>query len=267
MQNEHNKIIGLLFGRRMRLLCSLTANFDETATQFFFRDVKMNTNSLLIQKYETVEVFFVEDGWFNATLVAKNFGKDVYEWTRSEDAFNYAVALAKRLNLVDSNIITGMIFEVKNSISLQSKRNVFQEFLKVAGLIKSKRGQPKNGGGTWLHFELKDHFDFWCSRNVTRNNDVLYAILFSNGVVKIGRSTSVERRIKQHINMASCFDLTVKSYFVETKPQITEQDLISFCQKNGILCNGNEYFKNLDYTAVVNFMTKPKIRRKMFLVR
>lgn len=146
----------------MRLLCSLTANFDQTATQFFFRDVKMNTNSLLIQKYETVEVFFVEDGWFNATLVAKNFGKDVYEWTRSEDAFNYAVALAKRLNLVDSSVVTGMVPLIKNA-SLDEKRELIQRFLKDCGLIKTKRGKPENGGGTWFHPKLGIKFARWLS--------------------------------------------------------------------------------------------------------
>jgi len=227
----------------------------------------MNNDSLLIKVYESTEVFFVEDGWFNATKVALKYGKDVFEWTRSEDAFNYAVALAKRLNLMDLEVITGISTEVKNVVKLQSKRKIFQKFFKDAGLIKTKRGQPENGGGTWLHPELKNHFDFWCSRTFIRNNNVLYAILFSNGVVKIGKSTSIERRIKQHIDMASCFDITVESYFVEVNPQITEQDLICFCQENGILCNGNEYFKDLDYTAVVNFMTKPKIQRRIFLVK
>lgn len=122
----------------------------------------MNTNSLLVKVYEATEVFFVEDGWFNATLVAKRYSKDVFEWTRSEDAFNYAVALAKRLNLIDLEAITGVIPVIKSS-TLEEKRALIQKFLKDVGLIKTKRGKPENGGGTWFHPKLGVKFARWLS--------------------------------------------------------------------------------------------------------
>lgn len=133
----------------------------------------MNNDALLIKLYESTEVFFVEDGWFNATKIALKFGKNPIEWIRSDEAFNYSIALAKRFNLVDLEVIYGMVPQIKIS-ALDEKRVLIQQFLKDVGLIRTKRGSTNNGGGTWFHPKLGVvfarwlDFDFavWCDEKI-----------------------------------------------------------------------------------------------------
>ncbi len=95
----------------------------------------MNVNSLVIKQFEATDVFFVEDGWFNATLVAKQFGKDSNDWSCSDDAFQYGRALAKSLNLLNDHLKPEMIPDV-DSLDVMQKRGAIQKFLKDADLKK-----------------------------------------------------------------------------------------------------------------------------------
>jgi hypothetical protein len=89
----------------------------------------------------------------------------------------------------------------------------------------------------------------------------LYVILFNHGVIKVGKGKDAMKRINTHARNASIFDRHIVKFFIENNPTITEEQLIEFCMQNGTLCNGNEYFKNLKYEQVLNFL-KPKIERK-----
>ncbi len=55
-------------------------------------------NSMYIKQFQSIEVFFLSDGWFNATIAASSFGKDPRNWIRSEEAYRYGKALIKLLN-------------------------------------------------------------------------------------------------------------------------------------------------------------------------
>lgn len=111
------------------------------------------------------DVFFMEDGWFNATLVAMKHGKDVEKWTRSDDAFRYGRALAKSLNLLNPppTGINEMIHFIENEVNHERRRVIIPQFLKQVGLIKTRRGSVKNGGGTWFHPKLGVKFARWLS--------------------------------------------------------------------------------------------------------
>lgn len=103
-------------------------------------------NDLMIKRFEDVNVFFMEDGWFNATSVAKKFDKRPNDWMCLETTKEYIQELL--LELIDTGIL------VKGS--------------QVTDIVQVKRGKPENGGGTWLHPELSVEFARWCSPKFAR---------------------------------------------------------------------------------------------------
>lgn len=77
----------------------------------------------------------------------------------------------------------------------------------------------------------------------------LYAILFKNGILKVGISANPEARIKRHITEAKRHTIQHSVFFI-TEPvadaPALEARLISFCAKTHER-NGNEYFVDADY--------------------
>lgn len=106
----------------------------------------MNTNSLMIKRFEDINVFFMEDGWFNATSVAKKFGKEPYAWLRLDSTKAY---------------IEELLLELSNTRNHGIERQVID-------VVQVKRGKPENGGGTWLHPELSVEFARWCNIKFAR---------------------------------------------------------------------------------------------------
>jgi len=53
---------------------------------------------LVKAEYQTFEVMFSEEGWFNATTAAEKFGKRVDHWLKTEETQSYIEALARHLN-------------------------------------------------------------------------------------------------------------------------------------------------------------------------
>lgn len=79
----------------------------------------------------SVEVPFTSEAFFNATIAAKPFEKEPFNWIRSKDAQGY--------------------FE-----SLRRIRGLEQH-----QLVKTASGAPETGGGTWLHPKLGIPFARW----------------------------------------------------------------------------------------------------------
>ncbi|MCB1823043.1 MAG: KilA-N domain-containing protein, partial [Candidatus Competibacteraceae bacterium] len=52
--------------------------------------------SLVRIDYQGMPVNFNEDGWFNATVAAAHYGKEVYEWLRLPETRRYLDALSRR---------------------------------------------------------------------------------------------------------------------------------------------------------------------------
>lgn len=102
-------------------------------------------DDLMVKRFEDINVFFMEDGWFNATSVAKKFGKEPYAWLRLDSTKEYMEELLLELNTVNHGIGS-----------------------QVTDIVQVKRGRPENGGGTWLHPELGVEFARWCSVKFAR---------------------------------------------------------------------------------------------------
>ena len=99
------------------------------------------------------------------------------------------------------------------------------------------------------------------------NQYSLYVVLFDHGVIKVGKGEHAIKRVKEHAKQASIFDRHVVDFFIEENPTITEEALIKFCITQGTLCHGNEYFKDLKYDQVVNFVKRKVERKVLKLVR
>lgn len=84
---------------------------------------------MILAKYEQHEILFTEDGWFNATDVARRFGKRPIDWLRLPDTVRYLDALCLKYKVRKSHF------------------------------CRAKRGQY--GGGTWFHPKLGVPFARW----------------------------------------------------------------------------------------------------------
>ena len=95
----------------------------------------------------------------------------------------------------------------------------------------------------------------------------LYVVLFDYGVIKIGKGVNAMTRVRDHAKQARIFGRKVINFFIEENPQVTEEDVIRFCNQHGTLYDGNEYFKDLDYDVVVRFVKRQVERKVLKLVR
>lgn len=105
------------------------------------------------------------------------------------------------------------------------------------------------------------------SINKTVKSDQLYVVLYQDGMIKVGKGMRAKSRIENHKQFAKSHSNPITAWHIESTPKITEKELIEFCKLHGTLHSGKEYFKNLNYVSVINFL-KPKIERKQLsLVR
>jgi len=81
-------------------------------------------------------VSFTTEAWFNATAVAKHFGKLPAQWLRLDSTKEY-IACLQEFHLCENHT---------------NKQNQF---------VMTKTGQPQNGGGTWFHPKLAVAFARW----------------------------------------------------------------------------------------------------------
>lgn len=104
------------------------------------------SQELMIKQFDGSNIFFMEDGWFNATSAAKAFGKDVRNWIKLDGVEEYILIVLAELQSARGTAIA----------------------LQRTDLIKIFRGSPENGGGTWLHPELAVEFARWLSVKFAR---------------------------------------------------------------------------------------------------
>lgn len=101
-------------------------------------------HELIKADYQGAAITFQDDGWFCATTAAERYRKNVHEWARLPETRRYLAALERKYGKIP--------------------------------YLKTKRGSPDNGGGTWLHPKLAVKFarwldvDFevWCDEQIDR---------------------------------------------------------------------------------------------------
>ncbi len=106
---------------------------------------------------------FRDDGWFNATMAAKYFGKEPYDWLVIRDTVEYVEALAKFMT--GNSRCEKELNEIKELYTNKTNTAVFKARLlklaKATGYVITKGGSPESGGGTWFHPKLAVPFARW----------------------------------------------------------------------------------------------------------
>lgn len=118
---------------------------------------------IIIREYEGLAVQFQSDVWFNATVVAKKFGKVPKDYLKVPRTTEYIMALAEQ-NSIGSLILYKQNQEVTKEIIEQITNN----------FVLVRQGGPDTGGGTWMHPDLgidfarwlNPHFAVWCDRQI-----------------------------------------------------------------------------------------------------
>lgn len=91
----------------------------------------------IIKSFNGISVLFRENGYLNATVIAKNFNKQPRDYLVNQQTQEYILALAEHLSIKGNTLID------KNQ------------------LVIIKKGSSYNGGGTWLHPKLAVDFARW----------------------------------------------------------------------------------------------------------
>jgi hypothetical protein len=143
---------------------------------------------------QSIDVLFTETAFFNATIAANAFGKSVKDWLKTDSTKEYIEAVAKK-----------------------------ESFRKDKLVIVVHGGEPKNQG-TWIHNSIKDRFISWLERDCRNSicND-LYVLLFSTGIIKVGTSSNITNRIRQHSYEASKYGVTIMRQYTELNSAVTEK--------------------------------------------
>ena len=91
------------------------------------------------------------DGFINATAMAVAHGKNIADWFRTQDSFEYLTAFADDLGV-----------EINYGISHNS--SIMSISAAYPSLVISKRGSPDNGGGTWVYPDIAIKVAQWCNK-------------------------------------------------------------------------------------------------------
>jgi hypothetical protein len=93
----------------------------------------------------------VSDGFVNGTAMCVAHGKDISDWLKTDDAWEFVVALASDLGIVPK--------DPKSGNSVYTRISAVYPTLVIV-----KRGSPEAGGGTWLHPDLAVYLAQWCNK-------------------------------------------------------------------------------------------------------
>ena len=98
----------------------------------------------------------IDDGFINGTAMAVAHGKKIDSWFRTQDTLDLFFDLSIDLGLkVKCSDLSNLDVQ---SLSAKKYAQMFPD------LIKTKRGSPKTGGGSWLHPDLAIQEAQWCNK-------------------------------------------------------------------------------------------------------
>lgn len=101
---------------------------------------------------------------------------------------------------------------------------------------------------------------FAISENVARHRgSCVYAVLFSDGWVKVGRGRNGEARIGSHAGVSAMRNATVVRSVVSGRivdSRSAEKELIAYCSENGRSVHGREWFSDIDFETLEGIITK-----------
>ena len=211
---------------------------------------------VIVSQYDEQEISFNEQGWFNATQVASNFNKSVYEWVRLPDTQKYIDALIRKYGKIP--------------------------------YLKTKRG---SGGGTWLHPKLAVRFaqwldmDFsiWCDEQIDSllkgNHPILdkhrlrhqtastYKAL--NSILKLSRQQQgKETKVHHYMNEARLINWAMTGKFTgldRDSLSYDELDLLAELETQDLILIGSQCSYEQRKTALALYSHNFKLNRPSLL--
>lgn len=103
---------------------------------------------------------------------------------------------------------------------------------------------------------LPDRQELALTESRTMRAGHIYAVQFSNGVLKVGQTRKPKTRFADHAKAAQAHGHSVEETLL-SPPHINyldnERALIAFCSEQWSLAAGHEYFADADIEAVVRF--------------
>lgn len=87
----------------------------------------------------------------------------------------------------------------------------------------------------------------------------VYAVLFSDGWVKVGRGRNGAARIGSHAGVSAMRNAAVVRSVVSGRivdSKSAEKELIAYCSENGRSVHGREWFSDIDFEALEGIITK-----------
>lgn len=113
-------------------------------------------SNVIAFQYQGCDIRFNEEGWINATDIAKTFGKQPNDWLMQRESVQYLAALSKALGKSDFLQEFSIIKELSGEKA--ASRAKLLRLAKKTGLVSAKAGV---NGGTWLHPKLGVAFARW----------------------------------------------------------------------------------------------------------
>ena len=244
---------------------SLFGSFVENATDLRLRNFALSSDfskwSLEVHVQDSGEVLFnlfdlinildipfeVIENYDVAVVVQdRGFSEDYLKSPYVEFRVVVDLCLSKNNGLVCLSSIVNYL----KSVNLDYFNKWYKKHLKQLKLLDDCSFYRTPGKVFLLDTDFKSKDD-----NLFGIGGDLYAIEFSTGVIKVGRSKSGIERVRHHSNEAGRYLVTIVNSYIMYDAKISEESLIDFCRKNGELFYGNEFFKNLDFDKVKKFLT------------
>ena len=103
-------------------------------------------------------------------------------------------------------------------------------------------------------YNIKKICDIINTPKIEVKSENVYIVEFDTGIIKVGKSRNTASRIKRHSDEAKKYGVSITKSYTKNNSSILESDLIQFCKLNSTVYYGNEYFKDLNFDSVVNFL-------------
>ncbi len=136
-------------------------------------------------------------------------------------------------------------------------------------LIKTSRGRCDRGGGTCAHKEVAQGYLEYIKKGLFKKDKFngLYALMFSNGIIKVGKSARVAARVNEHEANARAYGLVIIDRYLVEDTETTENELLSFCrglasQTDEGLNHHGEYFVGINFDKVKSFLGWINVSKK-----
>lgn len=164
-----------------------------------------------------------EDGFLDATAMAKARGKTLENWWRTQETLSSFNELTKQECAKKGTVFRCV--EINSSVIARLTASVYEK--RFPELVQVKRGSPEFGGGTWLHPELSLGLMQWLDLKMTKKDEE--KLVQRKLAAKLNAKTEIP-------TLVGCIDILTDAEIIEVKAVKNWKSAIG-----QILCYGKYY--------------------------